>query len=501
MLLATTGAAPAALPSALPDLLGLPRPCTPVGPLDQVRPASCKRITLKYGPLHVTPGDNLILFGPVTIEKPREDGYVVRFKPDLVRTNGTVPPIEQLHLHHSVWISTAFSDPMFASGEEKTIFSLPNGYGLPVHPYRELWLLNFMLHNQTPTPDDVFITYEIDYIPAKAVAPGSIKEVQPYWLDVGSFNGANPIYNTQRGYGSVAGECSFPKEKCAGFDPYGKSVPGNGLPGNGVGWTRTIPSGTVVWMVGHLHPGGLRTDVDLIRAGVGTKRVFTSDAHYFDPNGPVSWDMAMETTKPDFRLRVSPGDKLALNSVYETAHASWYEGMGIVVLFIAPGDASGPDPFAQFVDPDDTAITHGHLKEAGNHGGPDGPPLPAGRVVKTSTVVIGAFNYLPGQIGSGIIPQVRRGQPLTFVNADAALQIFHTLTACAATCNGATGISYPLANGPIDFDSLELGLGPPGVTAASNRVTFKLDTSTFATGTYTFFCRVHPFMRGEFEVS
>jgi hypothetical protein len=452
----------------------------------------------RYGPLHVTPGDNLILIGPVTIERPTEPGYVVRFKPNLVRLDGSVPPIDVIHLHHSVWISTAFSYPMFASGEEKTTFSMPSGYGIPFHPFQEAWLLNYMLHNLTPAPENVFITYEVDFIPMNSVPAGSIKTVEPMWLNVGDFNGGNPVYNTQRGFGAVAGECAFPKETCAAFDPYGKKVPGNGAPGNGVGYGLSPPVGTIVWMVGHVHPGGLRTDVEIVRPGVGRKRVFTSHAVYFDPNGPVSWDMASETTRPDYRLRVNAGDKLVLNSVYDTARGSWYEGMGIVVLFIARDDASGPDPFVTDVDPDNVAITHGHLAEASHYGGGTEPqPTPARRIA-TNTVWIGAFNYLPGQ--GGFIPSVKKGQPLNFYNLDAAGQIFHTVTSCSAPCNGETGISYPLANGPIDFDSLELGYGIPGFTAAANRGDFTLDTSPLAAGEYTYFCRVHPFMRGAFAV-
>lgn len=497
VLLATFGVSPAA-PGGV---LGLgTRPCTPVGPLDSVRPDGCERMTFRYGPLHVTPGDNLILFGPITIERPREAGYVVRFRPDLVRVNGAVPPIDILHLHHSVWISTAFSHPMFASGEEKTIFSMPEGYGIPFQPFGELWLLNFMIHNLTSVPENVFITWEVDFIPARTVAPGSITPVEPYWLDVGAFNGANPVYNTQRGFGDVPGECAFPREQCAAFDPYGKSVPGNGAPGNGVGTVGSPPAGTVVWMVGHLHPGGVRTEVDIRRPGAGSRRVFTSDAHYFDPNGPVSWDMVMETTRPDYRLRISPGDQLVMNSVYETNLGSWYEGMGIVVLFIARGDMSGPDPFVTAVNPDNTAVTHGHLAEAENYGGPDGGPLPESSRVSTGGVLIAGFQYLPGNLGSGTIPRVARGTPLYFLNADAVAQIFHTVTACAAPCNGPTGISYPLANGPVEFDSLELGFGIPGVTAAANRMDYALDTSSFAPGEYTYFCRIHPSMRGSFAV-
>src|SRR6185436_2843408 len=138
LLLLASQSAGRAAPGPLPVLS---RPCTPEGPLDSVRPPSCKRMLFRYGPLHVTPGDNLILLGPVTIERPTEPGYVVRFKPDLTRLDGSVPPIDVIHLHHSVWISTAFSYPMFASGEEKTTFSIPNGYGIPFAPFRELWLL------------------------------------------------------------------------------------------------------------------------------------------------------------------------------------------------------------------------------------------------------------------------------------------------------------------------------------------------------------------------
>ena len=497
LVLAVPGWVPAATPKPY-DFGVVARPCKPVSPLDSVRPASCKRVLFRYGPLHVTPGDNLILLGPVSIERPREAGYIVRFKPDLVRLDGSVPPIDEVHLHHSVWISTAFSYPMFASGEEKTIFSLPPGYGIPFKPFGELWLLNFMLHNLTPRPENLFITYEVDYIPAKSVAAGAIKPVEPVWLNVADFNGANPIYNTQRGFGAVPGECAFPKEECAAFDPYGKTVPGNGAAGNGLGYALSPPAGTIVWMAGHLHPGGLREDVDLVRPGVGSKRVFTSHARYFDPNGPVSWDMAMETTKPGYRLQVKQGDRLVLNSVYDTTKGSWYEGMGIVVFFIAPNDTSGSDPFATPVDPDDTAITHGHLPEAGHYGGPDSPPSGAGRKIATNTVWIGGFDYLPG--GGGIVPTVKRGSSLNFYNLDAAAQIFHTVTACASPCNGAAGISYPLANGPIDFDSLELGYGVTGFTAAANRGDFTLNTSSFAPGDYTYFCRIHPFMRGEFEV-
>ena len=100
---------------------------------------------------------------------------------------------------------------------------------------------------------------------------------------------------------------------------------------------------------------------------------------------------------------------------------------------------------------------------------------------------------------------VRAGKSITFTNLDATTAIsdrdsaYHTITACKAPCTGRTGIAYPLADGKAQFDSGELGYGPPGFTPAANRNTWKTPKSLKA-GTYTYFCRIHPFMRGAFRV-
>jgi plastocyanin len=73
--------------------------------------------------------------------------------------------------------------------------------------------------------------------------------------------------------------------------------------------------------------------------------------------------------------------------------------------------------------------------------------------------------------------------------------IFHTVTDCQNPCGLNTGISYPLANGPVNFDSGQLGFGTP----ASNTLTWSTPTG-LKPGLYTYFCRIHPFMRGVFRV-
>ena len=74
----------------------------------------------------------------------------------------------------------------------------------------------------------------------------------------------------------------------------------------------------------------------------------------------------------------------------------------------------------------------------------------------------------------------------------------HSITGCSAPCARTSGISFPLANG-FQFDSANLGFGPPLFTAAANRDTWETPAS-LKPGTYTYFCRIHPFMRGAFRV-
>jgi plastocyanin len=100
--------------------------------------------------------------------------------------------------------------------------------------------------------------------------------------------------------------------------------------------------------------------------------------------------------------------------------------------------------------------------------------------------------------GPADIPTVAAGQSITFDNQDAPVDngIWHTITAREAPCNSSTGIAYPLANGSVQFDSGELGAaGPP-----SSGYTTWQTPATLPPGTYTYFCRIHPFMRGAFRV-
>jgi plastocyanin len=448
-----------------------------------------ERLHYEFGPVHITPGQNTIEFEGNDL-KPDVPGWIVRFKPDLIYKDGTVPRVDVIHLHHGVWISN-FA-PLFAAGEEKTIVTAPDGYGWAYKP-SDSWIMNHMIHNLTPSPTDVYITYDLDFIPAGSPAADGIKDVRTLWLDV-TGQQIYPVFDVHKGAGGKDRRYTFPDEARGLGKGYSRNT-----------WTAT-EDGVLVGTAGHLHPGGLWTDLELTRDG-RTVPLFRSRAKYFEPAGAVSWDVAMTATPANWRVGIRRGDVLSVSATYDTRRSSWYESMGIMPVAFSPG-GSGPDPFATNVDVPGQ-VTHGHLRENRNHGGafgglPDARRLLSAPPARSRVVPVRGFVYGQGDLsntGRGArIPTLRPGQTLKFVNRDAKRDIFHTITSCRAPCTGRTGIAYPLANGPVRFDSGNLGFGPQGRTAAAQRITWRTP-KRIRPGTYTYFCRVHPFMRGAFRVA
>ncbi len=450
-----------------------------------------KRMTFKFGPIHITPGQNTIEVKP-NFERPKVPGYITRFSPDLKRADGSTPRVDVLHLHHGVWIVDG--RPTWAAGEEKTIVTSPPGFGVKYTP-KQSWLMNYMVHNLITSPDTVYLTYTIDFIPQGSREYRKITPVQTQWLD--AVGGAYPVFDALRSQAGSDGKLTFPDDVP---DAYGGRPPANE-------WTADRDL-TVVQTAGHLHPGGLETYLT-VRRGDRTVRAFTSKAWYWEPAGAVSWDAAMTATPKTWKLAIKKGDVLAVHGTYDVSKASWYESMAIMPLAVTLKPAGGTDPFVRSTNTPGV-ITHGHLPENDTHGGGAAPGLVDmtkvldGPVADTR-VTIDSFVYGQGSMSlsgmPGRPPVVQRGKSISFYNADAkkSRNIFHTITACKAPCNKATGIAYPLADGPVDFDSGELGFGPRGFTAASNLQQW--DTpADLPQGLYTYFCRVHPFMRGAFRV-
>jgi hypothetical protein len=525
------------------------------GPDYERYPGHCRRLRFSFGPIHVKPGQNDVLVEPVKIEKPLRDGYITRFEPNLVTPEGTVPPTEQVHLHHGTWLATPDygSGPFFAAGEEKTIAPFPKGYGMPVKA-SDQWFLLYMVHSAVQRPMELYITYDVDFIPEADANEIGLKPAYPIWTDVRP--SGYPVFNVQRSYGGRDGECTWPEEECAAFDPWGKQFVGQGEPGNGKGEDLFLPEegeplgridsftgGTLIGIGGHVHPGGLQNEIDLVRDGK-KRRIYTGRAAYWKrrnpqkPGGPAtSWDFSMRVSGyPYWGVRVKPGDALRSNVTYDTTLQSTYENMGIAVTLLAPDTPEG-EPTARGVNPFKASrdrskrcrsggltakrptlcdqgllVTHGHLSENDNYGAP-GDPWEAETGSPTSNVTIADFLYTPGDLSTiemTGVPTVKLDSTLDFYNAEGTV-IYHTVTSCRYPCSGQTGVAFPLADGTtstggaVDFDSSELGIGAPAIGPAKQTLSWGLPVTReegFEPGeVVTYFCRIHPGMRGAFEVA
>ena len=476
-----------------------------------------------------------------------QQGYITRFEPSMVEIvdgGGTVTPsVWDLHLHHVVWLKnylgnndgTPGSGPTFASGEEKTEVKMPQGYGIRSGGAAN-WGLNYMIHNLNASNGrQVYITWEIDWVPAESDSAADISVSTIRWLDVAGFPQAiYPVFDAEKGFDQDGdGSWTFPDD--VPTDPSEPGYEEREKIANSRQWV--LPGDrTLLFGAGHLHPGGTRVDLEVARDGADAgntdgddpsevKQLFRSGAKYYEPAGAVSWDVSMEATRPEWRVSLKQGDTLSVNATYDVEKASWYESMGIMPVAVTEVD----DPLAK--DPFDDAaavqamydqggiLTHGQLPEnidtyAGDDLGlPDPRKLKSGGKIKRGDQVeVAGFRYFPG--GYSAVedfpatpmrpPEVKAGRNINFLNSDALFgepqnqQAWHSITSCKAPCNKDSGIGYPLANGPLKFDSGQLGYGTgtsQDVTIGSNEWTLKGGLPKSGK-TYTYFCRIHPFMRG-----
>lgn len=588
----------------------------PIPPIIENEGEPVETHTYFCGPIPVYSGQNRIDYQPVTLpNRPAENGWITRMKPNMMAVKPGVtdvngiedlytPPSDKVMFHHGVWLNLGANDltsggpeRVYATGEEKTEMRLPEGFGYR-YDKSKTWILNHMIHNLVPQSFAMYITWEIDFIPDTSPLADGIKQVRTIWMDVQ--NGCYyPVFDAERGDGGADGQFTYPDD-AKKLEPYCNP---NGSYGQRNRW-RVPESGALVASVGHVHSGGLWTDLNLIRTGAETYsgptceaqagrledarkgleradarldglkakkrsskarssrafrnqvvkagkqrqralaaltraetafracdervprvstdeysgdpkvRLLRSNAKYFDrvpgpgKSGPVSWDMGMYNSNEDYRVELEQGDWLETTTTYETKVGSWYESMGIHISYVAFGE-DGVDPFVNRVD-HLKELNHGPLPENENHGGkpvkgaPDPTKMPNG-LSPSGELLIGGYTFgggdffgVPGAAGRPLV--VKQGDSLTFRLAagDVSKEMWHSLTSCKTPCNRSTGIAYPLPNGEQVFDSGQLGPRQDN-TGAIGRTTWSTPTD-LSVGTHTFYCRIHPLMRGAIRV-
>lgn len=270
------------------------------------------------------------------IDVPGVDWYAIRGASfDVVDAEGTPVPRHDVHLHHFVLAHVGQVDPAcpsrqvkgfnvrphLGSGSERTPIALPEPYAFKLWD-DAIWAASWHVMNMTAQPKEVYLKYTIAYQPGRTNA--NTRWVDPWFLDVDSACGAV-------------------------FD-----VPGDGGPGSvfeiSRSWTVQPPAGTVpapteglvVGTGGHLHDGGIATE---LRGGDGAL-ICRSEADYggHDPSHgmPIDVIWPCATHHP-----IEAGEQLTLHALYDNSQP-YDDVMGINLTFLWWGDQA--EGVAQFPD-------------------------------------------------------------------------------------------------------------------------------------------------------
>ena len=362
---------------------------------------------------------------PMLAESPAVDGYVVGMEAEVVDARGRVQGRDRVMLHHIVFAKIGVPDytcgggaeRFFAEGEERLALSLPRGYGY-ANRGTDRWGLLYMLMNHKPQRLNGYIRYTVRYVTGERLTP-----VKPVWLDVRNCTGPDPVFDVPGG-----GRAFSTFTRTADF---------------------TMPeSGRLVSGGGHLHGGGVR--LELRNATCGTKP-FESRPTWGGPKPKPLLHEPGPTKMSSFRttmgIPVAKGDRLRLNAVYDNS-APHTRAMGIMLLFLAPGDVQG------------CGATPALEVDLGRPSAPPAfsmplPRAPRGPVSRATSTWVGDFRYGAERI------LLKRGTTFTW-NFRGSFQ--HDVT---------------VVGGPVGFSA-------PWTTAGTFKHRFT------KRGTYRLFCSLHP---------
>ena len=223
----------------------------------------------------------------------------------------------------------------------------------------------------------------------------------------------------------------------------------------------------------------------------------------------------MTGTKPGWKVALKAGDRLNVSATYDTSKASWYESMGIMVVFFADGTGrSAKDPFSPAVDtqgPADARAPAGEQQPRRQ----GAPRAAATRATLLQRTVHEQRLHPELRLRRRRLQPARQARPPAGREGGAVAHLHEP-----RRDHGDLGRSSrrttrsPRARRPVPRPPGSPTRSPTrrssstpaswataraGFTPAANRNTWKTPKS-LRPGTYTYFCRIHPFMRGSFRV-
>jgi hypothetical protein len=324
-------------PGGSPAAYAAPAPAAAAAP--QVTTVKVGPFVLPPAPMGSLPEQNR--FVPA-VPKPCTDCFITGVVPELVYADGTRADMDTgVMLHHLVIFEPGKADVtcgrthgigalgrrIFASGDERTPFTLPTGFGFRVDPGRWTGVVELMNHSNTAKT--VFFEAVVTHVPGST--PG-MKPVTPVWMDVADCS------NSQ--YAVPAGHSATPWT-----------------------WNSTL-TGRIVAAAGHVHPGGQGVVVDNASTG---QRICASRATYGKGMfaGMVT---AMSGCSWDSLGVVHKGDNLRLTSIYDAPRSlSGVMGIMVMAVYETTDLASGTPAPASMRRTPDTAVPADIADDSGMH--------------------------------------------------------------------------------------------------------------------------------------
>ncbi len=252
--------------------------------------------------------------------------------------------------------------------------------------------MNHMIHNLTPSPADVFITYDLDFIPSGTPADQDVSDVAH---GLARRHGRRSLSRLRRAQGRRAAATSATPTPTRRPQLRGHRLTANQLDGRGGRRARRHRGPPASGRAVDRPEGHPRRDA---RCRCSARGRSTSSRP-----GAVSWDVAMTATPEDWRVAVRRGDVLSVSATYDTRRASWYESMGIMPVAVRRRRQRAPTRSPR-TSTCRGEVTHGHLRENRNHGGafgglPDARKLLSAPPAPSRTVPVRGFLYGRGDLG------------------------------------------------------------------------------------------------------
>jgi len=513
-----------------------------------------------FGPYVVPPGWDANRFD---LDLPLANGHILAVEPSMHRINDmSIPSHQEAHIHHAHWFAVdpgnkednytyGNTEWIFGNGDEETRADFqersaadPNGpvYGQFVGASGPQ-LMIYMLHNKTSAPLNVYITLNVTFLHGTTSEAAAALKRPVHDLSGALFGRTFDVPRQPEGDGTyTSSDGGEPLEWTATIDG---TMIGTG--------SHLHPGGTRV------VTENLGSEADPCpSSGPGMDGTLLLNSDVINRTTPLSEDFQMEVTHPAWRAPIHKGDRIRITGHYANRDNAWYSVMTHQGFYIdeqekpkgrckpyltggakeqttrvvkrkhvhskkvrvkrkVRGRVTTRTVRKRSVHWHRRTITEGIAVTEGVanrkwRGAPDlycglsfgaapcdrpEAPRPAGPY--TSVVTIADFLYLPGDRtlsgDLGAPPRVKPGTSLTFVNGDQPANIRHTVTTCPQPCNGRYVANYPLADGV--WDSSTLGYD---AVDGGNPTPYAQTPPDLKPGRYSYFCRIHPWMRGEFEV-